>query len=640
MTDQVLTSDQITNYHNGQIKQIQSSIDNYFPLEMDSEDYTIDVFGGVVADLINFTSSEIVEDNGRVTSWFNKYGWLNANGVSHYANDDQTGLFDAGQKVPARDSTNSWAYDSSGEPVPLNNVGKAAYNGTASIDLGTDYIGFLTNDFTVTLPSTPRTNSLEFQVLSYLMEQNSTQTYTHNDLGIAISEQLNRIPSYREAYRAQTANVMILYLGDSVLARETHTSVLNIDPETSPPMIITDNLFAKMYTAANAEEDGVSLGMQQGSYFKYYSARFTYSGTWANSQSDALWDDSGTRPCWTRYSNDDDAYVEVTLATGADESGFDLIHRTDSTGATCLITIAEGNGVVEAYISAAWVEANAATFTMLQGDLSNGNTQYQKTISFRKVSDETSPTIRIDNNEATSKRMMIVAGRTYDKSQFYLNQVNVARGGESLVELSAFFERDVFSYAPDLIMLEIPLINMIADTPTVTACVNEFIDYVYGDRVGNLNPDAIDQRLTTEFLFVIPQYIQSNFVTDSDTFKDLGSGDTAEDIYEAVVAEIESRTGAYINLSAAQLTAIDNNPNYANYYEGMAANSITEGYTTDGIHANDVLTEVFSPELSPFLTRSNMYASDAEPYDFDHIGIYRTRAAVPSDFNNDFNEDF
>ncbi len=104
----------------------------WLKLEEGSGDYCYDSSGNNnTATLAGHTSAVRYTGSDVPTSGLNKVGYTLSDGVSHYRNDDGTGLIPAGAYIPRDESNKAFcaAYDVAGEQIAIQYVGEAPKNG-------------------------------------------------------------------------------------------------------------------------------------------------------------------------------------------------------------------------------------------------------------------------------------------------------------------------------------------------------------------------------------------------------------------------------------------------------------------------------------------------------------------------------
>lgn len=392
----------------------------------------------------------------------------------------------------------------------------------------------------------------------------------------------------------------IIMLGDSLFARETHTSVLDVVPSENPPGLVTKNFGAYLFQNLKNKP----------SYARYDKAgAFTETGTFSTVENDANWDDAADRPTQTRISTSTNAATEFTVASAV--RYFNFIDRTDTAGTNnALVTVGGGDGLVECRMegSPTWAEANLFSFSQLEVDegARRGNTIYQRRIEFRKIGGGigTAITITIGKGTADASRFLYWGLELINGNKPYTQLINVARGGHTLSALYDYLDDDVKDRKPDLVILEIPLINMLSSNTSIDYSVNWLHDFVWGDRAGNTNSWNLktisNNWADFNVLLVIPHYSRPHYDANGN-FIDLGGGYTAQEIYQAIKGLIIRKGDLpYIDISAAFYNEIKSDyltfPNqYAAYGGGVTGN----GYTNDGLHQNDKGTLVWAKHIIP-----------------------------------------
>lgn len=395
--------------------------------------------------------------------------------------------------------------------------------------------------------------------------------------------------------------VNVVMIGDSLFARQTHTSLKDVVPSEAPPSLTTKNIgsYLNQY-----------LQGQKPLYSRYDKASvFTEVGTWSTLTSFSSWDDNGDRPIETRRTTSSGASVQFTT----DKPYFNLVDRIDSAGESSVsVSVSGGNGRVQVRLegSVAWNEANGFVFSQNKTDFGGtgsgfGNTRYQRRVEFRKVGSGvgSDDTILISKG-ANSSALMYWGIEEIEQNKPYSRIINLARGGHRLDDLESYIEDDIYSRSPSLVVLEIPLLNMIASNNTIEYSVNQLQDFVWGDRAGNLNSNSLKNRSNDwqdfSVLLVVPHHSRAHFNSDS-SFLVQSSGNTAEEIYKAVKGLIYSKNDLpFIDLSSAFLNEIDVDANFTSRYLAMGSSGVSgTGYFSDSIHQNDKGTLVYVKHLCP-----------------------------------------
>ena len=419
---------------------------------------------------------------------------------------------------------------------------------------------------------------------------------------------LEKLPIFIEKYAYGIGGTAenpcnILMLGDSLFARETHTNLLDVIPSENPPSLVTKNIGAYLHEYIQG---------QKPIYSRYdKSGVFTEVGTWTETTADTSWDDNLDRPLHTKKTTSANASIQFATS----KPYFNLIDRIDVNGSNSLtVAITGGNGRVLARVenTTNWVEANGFQFSQNKtdnGSIGNGfgNSRYQRRIEFKKVGAGvgTSDTITITkpNNAST---FMYWGIEEIEENKPYTRILNMARGGHKLDQLATYIEDDVFARNPTLVILEIPLLNMVASNSTLDYNLNQLQDFVWGDRAGNLNANSLKNRSNNwqdfNVLLVIPHHSKVHFNADS-SFKKESSNYTTEEIYKAIKGLIFSKGDLpFIDISTAFLNEIDVDVNFSDRYSAMGSSGKDGiGYFNDSLHQNDKGTRVWAKHLCPLL---------------------------------------
>ncbi len=411
-------------------------------------------------------------------------------------------------------------------------------------------------------------------------------------IGPGIEESL---PGFGRKYARKEEDLTIVLWGDSLLAREQHTSVGGLDPTSLPPLMHSMKLDWHLWQG---------LDYPKPTFRRFdHPGTFDFRGDWTAAESDPLWDDSGYRPAITYWSDSPGAAIRWHLRP--EDSAVNLIYRADGAGAQAEVAVEQGQGLVEVWdeTTGAWVEGDGLRFSMKQSvGPRSGNTTYQRRLRLRRTEDQPDLPVTMEVRQAVEGshgRLSIWGVERFRRDQGILTLVNSARGSHTLEMLVRSLENEVIDFQPDLIVLQLPLLNMVHVCPTVEYAVNWTRDVVWGDRPGAENHWALRRRLSgegapIEVLLLIPHHSQVHFCPDG-SFADLGEGVTAEAIYDGVRNLVRAQGDVpALDLAAAFLDEIAADPTFGDPYQAMHASSPTgPTYTTDGVHQNDRGTDVY-----------------------------------------------
>ncbi len=444
--------------------------------------------------------------------------------------------------------------------------------------------------------------------------QTSAQTWTN-----LYPQLLSKLSGFAAKMLHPADDVKIVLWGDSLMARDEFTSAGSITPSELPPMLLTRNLAWYIWD---------NLPMRKATYKRYdVAAYFTETGVWATSLSgdntanggaDTNWDDEGDRSAYTRISDSATAAVAWTLGITDDESGCNLIFRTDTAGdSAATITVAEGNGYLEYWNGSSWAEANAATFSMRETDegARRGNTIYNKRLKLRKATahENDSVTVSVGKATADADRLLFWGVELYDEinGKFIPQLVNSARGAHYLntspPSIYDYMDDDVLDQNPDLVVFEIPLLNMIIEAgATFTGILNSVQDVIWGDRGGATNTWNLktisNGWADFQVLLIIPHHSQVHYDSGS-AYTELVAGVDCREIYNAVKSLIVSHGDvAMIDMATAFERTIDVGAYAGDYYAAVGGSGTTgETYTHDDIHQNDLGTLIYARHICPVL---------------------------------------
>jgi len=293
---------------------------------------------------------------------------------------------------------------------------------------------------------------------------------------------IDKLPNFRAHWMLKDKDLCVVNTGTSLTARSAEHCTEHPSAKHRPPLMHSRNLASILWDRIQWE----------GQQYRRYDADgfFTEAGgTFSTSSGLAEWDDGPYRQGWTRYSEVTGA--QISFVVPVDAWQFNLIFRTDTTGVeNCTVSIAEGNGQMQAYDDAtsAWVEANGYVFSMREapplardilvprastGEMvtrnihSKGNTTYQKRLKMRCRNGD-------GMDSRTTTKSVTVAGQTtgrfmywgveWSPREFMITYINAARGSHNTQAdtergLPKWQDNEIWSFKPDLLFFELPIHN-------------------------------------------------------------------------------------------------------------------------------------------------------------------------------------
>lgn len=403
--------------------------------------------------------------------------------------------------------------------------------------------------------------------------------------------------------------VRIVIYGNSIMIRESGTTLGPVVPSAYPPTVETNSFAAYLYRA-------LGTTIERPAYARFDSGRFTEAGTFATLSASATWDD-GSRITRTRTSSSAGAAISFTVPVG--KKAFNLIDRTATNGPTTVtITVAGGNGILLVKLpgTTSWVEANGATFSQREVDegARRGNTIFQRRTYFKKVAD-----VSVDvtiTKDGTSDVFMYWGLEEVRGNNPYVQLINNARAGHKLSDLAAYWDDDITDQKPDLVLFELPLINMYIGTDAAGAqfskdySVNWVWDAIWGDRPGNTNSwnlkTASSNWANFEVLLIIPHMprqsgVASYFNPDGSMVVS-SAGNTISEVWSAVKALLVSKGDVpFVDMSAVFLDYADKNFG-GNYYNAISGSSPAGAtLTDDNVHPNNNGMREYAKAFCPIL---------------------------------------
>lgn len=417
-------------------------------------------------------------------------------------------------------------------------------------------------------------------------------------------------------------DVTVVQIGTSLTGRTDEHCTEHKGARFRPPLMHSNNFNSYIWDILKWE------GQE---YRRYDSGFFKETGSWVTKTSDSAWDDSGYRNGYTRVSDDISGTIQFQAPIGA--SQFNLIYRTDFSGSEdCKIAISGGNGKMEVLNdSGNWVEANNYVFSQkehpetllpsitytnpITGEVSTidnykvkGNTLYQKRLKMRCKSsliDSRSEAKGITISR-TSGRLMYW-GVEWSNRDHMITYISAARGShnmtiESPMGLSHFQDNEVWSFMPDLLLVENPIHNSGASGSAFSAYPSSFWEVITKnffteDNAVSLKGRAAALGLIFPEAIVFNSSVTWNFGAIDDSGQLILSEDKEGNMLTAVDAQNRSNY-ALGNSGMIVLNLINNWIDAAiNVYgnlktatEGSGKDGLT--FTNEGSHWNDTGSKI------------------------------------------------
>lgn len=438
-----------------------------------------------------------------------------------------------------------------------------------------------------------------------------------------------KCPNFFQKFKDKNEDVVVVLTGTSLTQGNLYASD-RADATTRPAALHTNDLASSVFDKLIKHWDGQK-------YRRYDHADLTFSSsTWTvtNDIGGGSWDDyAHIKNGLTKTTTDANASVSMTIP--ADAWQFNFVYRSDDQSGLCTVSIAEGNGKVEAWGGSAWVEANGYTFSMLESPTTatKGNTQYQKRLKMRSKNkasggiNSIGTTKQITISKGNNSNRFNVVGFEWSPREFMLSVINGARGGFEWGDptgnrLDQYQDLDIWAFNPDLLLAEITIINWGASEPTALskdplhyvniakrAYFNEFNDMptslhakseayskcdvmFYSDTLAATSAaSGAWDSVTHEPKFGTVTDVATNGST-VDT-SNVGRVKTNFENYEAVEGYIVSKDYLFIPILSTFKSVAENY--YGSYWAAMQPSDKTgQTLSMDGVHFNDNGAALFS----------------------------------------------
>ena len=431
---------------------------------------------------------------------------------------------------------------------------------------------------------------------NYLLNENDNNFHIDLKLSTNHAEVLPKMKKFLAKLNDMQKNdtpyvTTIVGLGDSIWALTDMNSKID-NPQLLPPRMTAYNIVTRVYNNINKPKP---------SYYRYDSGIFNENGDFKtiNSKNQGYnWYDIETSPSVeTRVGVSSNCSISFVTPN---YTNFCFIDRLCSEGVNC--TVICENGKLEVLQDDEWVEANGYTFSQLQpsGDYMS-NTTYQRRIYFRKKTQENiSVTIQSDNLFMTYWGI-----ECYSRNCVRL--INSGHGGRRIQDMVGYLANDVYSHNPNLILFEIPLLNMIPGL-TEPNDLNKLLDkIIYGDgRNGSDEYDLSFAKKSNNFenfqiLYVIPNFAQDYYNGNEETNAPLANGYTRMDFYRQAVSYLNYNDLPYINVAESMLQYYYQTKSYKTIKDIVLGSGVDgDTFTNEGIHPNDKGALIASNEINIF----------------------------------------
>jgi hypothetical protein len=453
---------------------------------------------------------------------------------------------------------------------------------------------------------------------AYVKNLNNALAYTRD---VNYSYVQNKMQNFITHYKNRDKNLVLLMWGDSISARDMHTTYYSANEIAHrPPLMDSKNLCGLLWDRLNwknteyrrfdAVDNGVPVFTEYYGTFRTVNTSnySTENASWALN-----WNDIISRNAVTRFIGGS-SLKQISFKIKQNVQVCNFIYRA---GASCAQTVKlfvnEGFGKVQVFdeTSQTWKEASNYAFSMK--DTKN---VYQKRLKLRCKDDSTFDTT------ATEKTVFVIRedgvtghlsywGIEYSNDPYIFTLINSARGAHDIESLEAFIQEDVFDRNPDLTLFQIPIMNMgvqYENPHDPQYNVSRIQNTIYNTT----NPNSLISKWGNfeerNVVCWIPHFsvhgLGLNELT-GEWKKWTPANNTAygevdvRDYYHAFYDYFDSHKDIpFINLFDKVL--VDGMNINQNLFEAFKASGVTEKtFTNDGTHQNDTGTKLLSKHLFP-----------------------------------------
>jgi len=469
----------------------------------------------------------------------------------------------------------------------------------------------------------------------------------------------SKLSNFRMHYMLKDKDLVVLNTGTSLTASSNQNNSVTLygDAAYRPPLLQGKNFMSLFWNKLAWSNQ----------YYRRYDAKiekdgdvnmFIENGTFALCSTYLPdWDLGGSfRPCFMRYADVSSSNASIEFAIPEYANQFNFIHVTDQKGAQqCTISITEGNGYMEVYNGSSWVEANGYVFSERESaevyldsvsyvNPSNGsnatinnyqvkgNFTYQKRLKMRSVANHISDEkhMTITATQESNARFMYW-GVEWSLRPYMITLINAARGshnplisntvseGISMRQLNHYQDNEVWSFKPDLIFTENPIINAGSSGPERAGYTTEYWgrvteNFFFADNQLSMKARAktlYGQDYSNSLEWVIfntsPSYYHS--VKTDGTKEEMcemnPSGDylTWLDANERAHLHLTTNHPEVVAINAARFWRESAIFLYGNVYDSVVGTNATStaSFSVDGTHWNELGNKIMAKVILPVL---------------------------------------
>lgn len=294
-----------------------------------------------------------------------------------------------------------------------------------------------------------------------------------------------------------------------------------------------------------------------------------------------------------------------------------IYHSDFKFAAATTVAVTQGNGLVEVWNGAAWVEANGYSFSAkedgtLLNDATYGNYHkdvYQKRLKMRSLTNLTEKTITIQNSGVGRFGYW---GIEYSPKEYMFTYINASKGGHNIAKLRLFESWMVDDFNPDLILQQCCIINEQCQTGLKSGYPANTSPVAFASKFETYYDDLV----TTKQYLVVPYILfvgmQAGIVDEATgewgSGYIAGYGEITISDYIGHLAEMyRAKNAPFINcfnqfLAIAEQKA--KNEGTLNIFTSAILGSAATGntFTSDSVHFNDYGNEIAFRLIDKYLS--------------------------------------
>jgi hypothetical protein len=415
---------------------------------------------------------------------------------------------------------------------------------------------------------------------------------------------LNKASDFKSIFFGQSNDCEIVLVGDSLTGRqESYTQLSANELKTSPVWLGSKNWAYHFYQKFIVNKpdfhrfDSDDFFTEVGT-FENDTAIFgqTAVGQWLGNIDVG----EGNR---SRYTESVDATVAFDWNL-ANHEKCNFIHDLDFRATSNIdVSVSGGNGRIQVHNGATWLEANGYSFSQYIDDTvatqGSGNMPVVNKVrlKFRRVAISGTDTVTFDKGNNSDYFFYWGVEMWNGITTHIHNRGNPGAASNDLAK----FSKDLTYYNPDLILLQLPLVNDMSAFATAQTGLDGTQDLVWGDRAGNLNANSYANIYPNTSIIGIIPHVNGYYWSGDQVVLD--HGNTMDDVTgwgyaqrSKQLFEAHSDYG-YIDVLGEMIKIGKLNGWTIAKSFGISSNFEKSSFVIDTVHTNDYGAEIWAKIL-------------------------------------------